>query len=145
MAAMMYNSACYCLLNETVCIQPLEENYQPPEHLKSFIPESMKEVWGMVIQASRCIHEVIGVMEWLIGLKCAPDIILHFWRQLLSGMDYKVDNEYGRSRNGVNFIKERYQNNGRPFEYKMDKYPNLYAGALIDELCTNARWNISVR
>ena len=27
----------------------------------------------------------------------------------------------------------------------MDKYPNLYAGALIDELCTNARWNISVQ
>ena len=79
MAAMMYNPACYCLLNGTVCIQPLkEENYQPPEHLKSFIPESMKEVWGMVIQASRCIHKVIGAMEWLTGLKCAPDIILHF-------------------------------------------------------------------
>ena len=99
----------------------------------------------MVIQASRCIHKVIGVMEWLIGLKCAPDIILHFWRQLLSSMDYKVDNDYGRSRHGVNFTKERYQNNGRPFEYEMDTYPNLYAGALIDELCTNARWNISVQ
>ena len=73
MAAMMYNPACYCLLNGTVHIQPLkEENYQPPEHLKSFIPESMKEVWGMVIQVSRCIHKVIGAMEWLIELKCAP-------------------------------------------------------------------------
>ena len=71
MAAMMYNPACYCLLNGTVCIQPLKENYQPPECLKSFIPESMKEVWGMVIQASRYIHKVIGVMERLIGLKCA--------------------------------------------------------------------------
>ena len=39
----------------------------------------MKEVWGMAIQASRCIHKVIGVMEWLIGLKCAPDIILLFF------------------------------------------------------------------
>ena len=27
----------------------------------------------------------------------------------------------------------------------MDKYPNLYGGVLIDELCTNARWNISVQ
>ena len=27
----------------------------------------------------------------------------------------------------------------------MDKYPNLYAGALIDELYTNARWNIHVQ
>ena len=62
MAAMMYIPACYCLLNGTVCIQPLKENYQPPEHLQSFIPESMKEVWGMVIQASRCIHKVIGAM-----------------------------------------------------------------------------------
>ena len=80
MVAMMYTPACYCLLNGIVCIQALKENYQPPEHLKSFIPESMKEVWGMVIQASRCIHRVIGAMECLIGLKCAPDIILHFWR-----------------------------------------------------------------
>ena len=64
---------------------------------------------------------------------------------MLSNLDYKVDNEYGRSRWGVNFTKERYQNNGRPFEYEMDKYPNLYEGVLIDELCTNARWNISVQ
>ena len=70
MADVMYNPACYCLLNGTVHIQPLKEkNYQPPEHLKSFIPESMKEVWGMVIQASRCIHKVIGrcdgVADWI--------------------------------------------------------------------------------
>ena len=64
---------------------------------------------------------------------------------MLSNLDYKVDYEYGRSRCDVNFIKERYQNNGRPFEYEMDKYPNLYVGVLIDELCTNARWNISLQ
>ena len=57
---------------------------------------------------------------------------------MLSNLDYKVDNEYGRSRHGENFAKERYQNNGRPFEYEMDKYPNLYEGVLIDKLCTNA-------
>ena len=65
------------------------------------------------------------------------DIILYFYRQALFNIDYKVDSEYGRGRQIVNFIKERYQHNGRPFEFVMDKYPNLYAAALIDELCTN--------
>ena len=81
----------------------------------------------------------------LLDTQCAPDAILCFCRHVLSNLDYKIDNEYGRGRHNVNYIKERYQHNGRPFEYEMDKYPNLYAGGLLDELCTNARWNISVQ
>ena len=145
--AMFYNPACCCLINGTVCIPPLKGNYQLPEHLKDFISVSWKEVWNIMVHSTRCIHKVISVMEVLLGetLRCTPDFILCFWKQMLSNLDYKVDNEYGRSRCGVNFAKERYQNNGRPFDYEMDKYPNLYEGVLIDELCTNARWNISVQ
>ena len=120
---MLCNPACCCLINGTVCIPPMKENYQPPEHLKDFISVSLKEVWNIMVHSTRCIHKVISVMEVLLGetLKCTPDLILCFWKQ------------------------ERYQNNGRPFEYEKDKYPNLYEGVLIDELCNNARWNISVQ
>ena len=125
----------------------MKENYQPHEYLKDFISVSLKEVWNIMVHSTRCIHKVISVMEVLLEktLKCTPDFILCFWKQVLSNLDYKVENEYGRSRHGVNFTKVRYQNNCRPFEYEMVKYPNLYEGVLIDELCTNARWNISVQ
>ena len=114
----------------------MKENYQPPEHLKDFISVTLKEVWSIMVHSTNCIHKVMSVMEVLLEetLKCTHDFILCFWRQVLFNLDYKVDNEYGRSRCGVNFAKDWYQNNGRPFEYEMDKYPNLYEGVLIDEL-----------
>ena len=143
---MLYNPACCCLINGTVHIPPMKENYQPPKHAKNTLSETLKEAWNIMVHSTRCIHKVISVMDVLLHeIKWTPDIILCFWRQVMFNLDYKVDNEYGRSRHRVNFTKERYQNNGRPFEYEMDKYPNLYEGVLINELCTNARWNISVQ
>ena len=44
--AMLYNPACCCLINGTVHIPPMKENYQPPEHLKDFISVSLKEYYG---------------------------------------------------------------------------------------------------
>ena len=80
--AMLYNPACCCLINGTVCIPPMKENYQPPEHLKDFISVSLKEVWNIMVHSTRCIHKVISVMEMLLGetLKCTPDFILCFWK-----------------------------------------------------------------
>ena len=64
--AMFYNPAC-CLINRTVCIPPLKENYQLPKHLKDFISVSLKEVWNIVVHSTRCIHKVISMMEGAIG------------------------------------------------------------------------------
>ena len=77
---MLYNPACYCLVNGTVCIPPLEETYQLPEHLKNFLSENLKEVWNFMVHSTRCIHKVISVMEVLLEevIKCSPDMILFF-------------------------------------------------------------------
>ena len=78
--AMFYNPACCCLINGTVCIPPMKENYQLPEHLKDFISVSLKEVWNIMVHSTRCIRKVISMMEVLLGetQKCTPDFILCF-------------------------------------------------------------------
>ena len=53
--AMLYNPSCCYLINGTVHIRSLKENYQPPEHLKDFTCVSLRET-----------------------LKCTPDFILCF-------------------------------------------------------------------